>query len=492
MMSAKREDRRRSFRPPPIPDPIDWEEVELLYADGLSYTEIGRQVGCNPVTVSRGLRKRGVPRRPRSRNRTWSSRKLYQIWQAIRSKCRNPDYSSYPRFGGCGVDLCKAWDDFEAFAEWARESGYRQGMSLVLRRADRNFAPSNCLWIPYREVARRNRCSISASARRVIHAFGERKGISEWAADKRCRVTRRAIAARLAAGYPPEAAITLPPRAKLDPSARLGERERESGRRRVSVDWAEAIRRYGQGQSYNEIARDFGVTASNLATGLRRRGFPKRPPAVRSADDRALYAHWHDLLRRCTTPEDPRYQRYGGRGIRLCEGWMTFSGFRAWAVRTGWKHGLVLERIDNTADYRPDNCQWATRTQLGRRPRPHFRGMPPRWKMPAFGEEKGITEWSRDSRCVVSLRTLRYRVRGGMSPEEALRQPPRTQAGERGTTFIRAFGKTQSLSEWLRDKRCKVLSIGTIRERMKRGMVAEDAIATPPYRIRGGTRSRSR
>jgi hypothetical protein len=56
--------------------------------------------------------------------------------------------------------------------------------------------------------------------------------------------------------------------------------------------------------------------------------------------------------------------------------------------------------------------------------------------------------------------------------------PPKGGRGRRDTpcVFITAFGETKSLSDWSRDRRCKV-TLHTLRERLDGGMAPERAIA---------------
>lgn len=87
--------------------------------------------------------------------------------------------------------------------------------------------------------------------------------------------------------------------------------------------------------------------------------------------DSILYEKWCSMKCRCYNPSYKYYDRYGGRGIKVCDDWLGENGFKnfsKWAYEAGYddsKKGFeqTLDRIDTDGDYTPSNCQWATQVE---------------------------------------------------------------------------------------------------------------------------------
>lgn len=82
------------------------------------------------------------------------------------------------------------------------------------------------------------------------------------------------------------------------------------------------------------------------------------------ADTHPLYRLLYTMKARCTYPSASNYAFYGGRGIKVYQGWLDDpASFVAWAEQSGYQPGLQIDRVDNAGDYGPDNCQWVTRSE---------------------------------------------------------------------------------------------------------------------------------
>lgn len=74
------------------------------------------------------------------------------------------------------------------------------------------------------------------------------------------------------------------------------------------------------------------------------------------------YWSWRSLKQRCNNPNDAAFEHYGGRGIAVCERWLTFPPFWEDMGATWFLHASI-ERQDVNGHYEPSNCVWIPRPE---------------------------------------------------------------------------------------------------------------------------------
>ena len=84
-----------------------------------------------------------------------------------------------------------------------------------------------------------------------------------------------------------------------------------------------------------------------------------------------VFNAWVTMLQRCQNPNAHAYERYGGRGIKVCFRWWTFANFIA--DMGPRPDGCSIERIDNDGDYEPTNCKWIPLGEQNKNKRPRKR-----------------------------------------------------------------------------------------------------------------------
>jgi hypothetical protein len=194
----------------------------------------------------------------------------------------------------------------------------------------------------------------------------------------------------------------------------LGEAEQRQGMRYVDCQcdcgkrWQARLAQLTQGQT-----KSCGcLRRERFAEGREKHGHSRT----------RLYVAWTNMRQRCTNPAHPSYPDYGGRGITVCAEWSEFPAFHAWALASGYRRDLTIER-DNVDDgYRPANCRWIPPGEQSNNTR--------RSRRVTFrGETRTLRDWARH--LGLNPDTLYGRLHQGWTVERALTEPldPRALKG---------------------------------------------------------------
>lgn len=78
------------------------------------------------------------------------------------------------------------------------------------------------------------------------------------------------------------------------------------------------------------------------------------------------YHTWVGMKDRCYNPNNRKYDRYGGRGITVCDWWL--DDFENFLTDMGFRPGpgYSIDRKNNDGNYEPGNCRWATPIEQAR------------------------------------------------------------------------------------------------------------------------------
>jgi hypothetical protein len=130
-----------------------------------------------------------------------------------------------------------------------------------------------------------------------------------------------------------------------------------------------------------------------------------------------LRSIYRQMRKRCCEPQDKGFGRYGGRGIQICDEWLTsFDMFADWALSSGYHDDLSIDRIDNDGNYEPDNCRWATALQQAQNTAKNV------W-VTIDGSRRTVWDWSQSPVSTVSWSAIYTRIRRGWDPVAAVLAP---------------------------------------------------------------------
>lgn len=103
-----------------------------------------------------------------------SKSRPFKIWQEMKSRCNNPNYTYYKNYGARGIKVCFEWKDFVNFYDWAMSNGYADDLTLDRIDNNGNYEPSNCRWV-------NRKCQANNTRRNHFLEYqGQIKTIANW------------------------------------------------------------------------------------------------------------------------------------------------------------------------------------------------------------------------------------------------------------------------------------------------------------------------
>lgn len=117
-----------------------------------------------------------------------------------------------------------------------------------------------------------------------------------------------------------------------------------------------------------------------------------------------IYKLRERMMRYCYAlkPNDKRYPYYKGKGIKVCNEWIeNINAFYNWCINNNYAPGLVIDRVDSSKDYTPENCRFITKSENSKKAR-------------AENDQRGIKA-SSAKLCDDSVRAIRILLKLGFS-----------------------------------------------------------------------------
>lgn len=103
--------------------------------------------------------------------------KLYSIWYHMNLRCHDEKNKDFQYYGGRGIKIYPIWRrNFKVFEKWALKFGYQEGLQIGRIDKNKNYEPSNCKIVTYKENQQNKR---QRKDLRILEINGEKLTIKQ-------------------------------------------------------------------------------------------------------------------------------------------------------------------------------------------------------------------------------------------------------------------------------------------------------------------------
>lgn len=236
---------------------IDKDVLYQLYIEkDMTLSQVRKELSSSDRVVSRELNKYGLVKLKREMKRTIKDKRLYRIWQGMKTRCYNENDHSYKHYGKNGIGICYEWkESFNNFYEWSIENGYNDKFTIDRIDYNGNYEPNNCRWVDY-DTQNNNKCD-------NLSLYYEGKSITINEIAEMTGLNKSTVRNRLASNWSVEKIIATP---RLDYNQSTITNKRSSRVIQQFSITGDYIRTF---QSLKEASEQLGVSYHSISDCLR-------------------------------------------------------------------------------------------------------------------------------------------------------------------------------------------------------------------------------
>jgi len=183
------------------------------------------------------------------------------------------------------------------------------------------------------------------------------------------------------------------------------------------------------------------------------------------------YRTWMAMKQRCSNPKNIAFDRYGGRGISVCQRWQ--NSFENFINDMGPRPpGHTIERRNVDGNYTPDNCCWIPNDKqcLNRRSNVIIE---------FNGKKQTVTEWSKEIGIPREIIYHRIKAKWPIDKVLSVHLFKKIKLHDRKSIYFN--GKSQNLQRWSEETGIPYM---TLLNRIRIGKWSIEKALTTPVKIR--------